>query len=1089
MGTTILIVDDHPVFRKGLRLLLEEQADLRVAGEAGDGQTAKDLARELSPDVVIMDITMPKVNGVEATRQILSESPDTRIIALSIHGEKRFIEQMLEAGAAGYLLKDSIPEELVNGVRAVMHGEVVLSAAVAGVVVSEYRKALSNGKISEEQEEISEASPILRTKLHPPFLPTDLVPRPHLLARLEKGLSCSLTLVSAPAGYGKTTLLAAWVASSERRSAWLQLGEEDSDPVVFIGYLLTAVQTLFPDLGGATLAAARAPSRPSLRVLARSLLNELDQIEEPFVLVLDDYHIIHSEQVHELVAALISQLPPNMHLAIATRSDPPLGLASLRARRSVAEIRSDDLRFRHEEAHTFLKGMVRRELSRGTTDLLRNKTEGWIVGLRLAALSMRGLPDVEAFVQRFEGTSSAYVADYLLGEVLARQRPEVRSFLLRISILDRFCASLCDAVLDDTLVSQCTSRWSGTDDSSSTSRVASQSGAMLDELYQRNLFLVSLDPELVWYRFHHLFQDLLCHQLASVCSATEVAALHARASAWYAEHGHVDEALDHALAAGDVEGAVQIVERERTVVLVDDQWHVLARWLDRLPEDIRWQRFELLLAEAWVCFHRADVHCLLALLEDPEAWVGDGPGEPRQGEIDFLRGYLSWFQGLGPEALEYHASAREKIPDTYCLVKAEAELHYALALHMNGRKEMAVNGLTDLIRSRRLTKAVSRVRLWAGLSFIALLEGDLAEVIYPVRQWHELAVRDKNLYTAVWGSYLEACTYFCWNDMERAVELLEQLAAQLYIMNNRPAVDGLCALCLAHERLQHPDQADGTFRVLLEFVRQANDPTLATVASSCQARLSLLRGDTASAVQWLRTADLAGDAGIMLWLVEVPRLTECRVLVAQGSDASLHQAIDKLEHYDQENKAVHNIHQRITILSLLALATQKQGRSDKALAILGRAVALAERGGFIQPFVEPGAEMAALLQELVARDVADSSLQPATASYLNRVFAAFAEAATKPEDADIRPKTQVPSLSSFTVSPSSPQLVESLTEREMEVLALLAQRLTNQEIAQELVISLGTVKQHTHNIYGKLGVQDRRQAVARAQALDLLSPA
>ena len=305
-------------------------------------------------------------------------------------------------------------------------------------------------------------------------------------------------------------------------------------------------------------------------------------------------------------------------------------------------------------------------------------------------------------------------------------------------------------------------------------------------------------------------------------------------------------------------------------------------------------------------------------------------------------------------------------------------------------------------------------------------------------------------------------------------------------MHARAAIDSLCALSLAYEHLQRPDQADETVRLLLEFARQTNDPTYRTIASSFQARLSLLRGDAASAVRWLRTADLASDAGVMLWWLEVPRLTECRVLVAEGSDASLQQAIDKLEQSEQENKAVHNTCQRVDILSLLALATYRQERADEALAILGRAVALAEPGSFTRPFVDQGPEMATLLQEIVARGVADGSLKPATALYLSQVITEFPEpiadqAAAEPHVPGIQ-QPEVPRRG------EAEGLVEPLTEREMEVLALLARRLTNQEIARELVVAPGTVKAHTHNIYGKLAAGDRRQAVARARSLGLLPP-
>jgi LuxR family maltose regulon positive regulatory protein len=664
----------------------------------------------------------------------------------------------------------------------------------------------------------------------------------------------------------------------------------------------------------------------------------------------------------------------------------------------------------------------------------------------------------------------------MLDEVLARQRPEVQDFVLKASILDRFCASLCDALLDD--------RWSMTDPPGTMGKGAStHSLEMLNAIHHDNLFLLSLDPQGTWYRFHHLFQDLLRQRLEDRTPAAELAALHARASAWFVEQGLVDEALVHALAAGDVARAAEIVEQSRHDAIFFGRCHLLERWSERLPEDIQGQRPELLLAQAWVLFHHFDLQLIPAVLEKAEqALAEEGSNDRLQGEIDFFRGYFSYFQGQAAQAIQYHTSARQKIPETVPMFKAEAELHYALSLHMNGLKERALDGLSDWIHSSRTSEGVIRARAWAGLAFIHLLEGDLGPAAYAVRHWVELAEEARDPFVETWGSYLDALMHVYGGEPDRAVQGFEPLVAQRHIMQSRVATDILCALSLAYEHGQRPDQADGVVRLLLEFARHTGDPAYRTIASSCQARLSLLRGDMASALRWLRTADLATDAGIMLWWVEVPRLTACRVLVAEGSEASLQQAIDKLEQYDRENRAVHNALQRIGVLSLLALATHKQERTDDALAILDRAIALGEPGGIIQPLADLGPEMAALLQELVSCRVAVGSLSPATATYLNRVFAAFVVPTAE------RAQAVLGQLASFAAGPMSPLLVEPLTEREMEVLVLLAQRLTNQEIAQKLVISLGTVKQHTHNIYGKLGVQDRRQAVARALELELLSP-
>ena len=517
MPTTILIVDDHPLFRKGLQLLLKEEEDMQVIGEADDGQAAIDRVRELSPDVVVMDITMPNFNGIDATRQIVSESPDTRVVALSIHSGKRFVQDMLAAGAAGYILKLSAPEELVNGIRAVMQGEVYLSAGITGVVVSQYLKLLSgvkdSGKTDEltpkesetlqliaegqstkqiasvlqirpktiqamqrrimEKLEISDEAEIaevaryrgllgergasvsanqtgdltvLRTKLQRPLLPPDVVPRAHLVARLDELLSRPVTLVSAAAGYGKSTMASLWLQAWDGPSAWVSLGEEENDLRLFLAYLLAAIRTMFPKACDTTQPLLQSLVLPPVSALSRYILNDLVEIKNRFILVLDDYHRIHEKAVHNLMIALLTHPPRNLHLILLTRRDPPIFTIKLLGRDQMIDIGISELRFTVDETANFLKKTTDISIDHTSTTTIHSRIEGWPVGMRLISQSLKQQGSVDHLLKGLSGGFGSIV-EYLVSEALSRQAPEMANFMMDTAILDRFCAPLCDALL------------------------------------------------------------------------------------------------------------------------------------------------------------------------------------------------------------------------------------------------------------------------------------------------------------------------------------------------------------------------------------------------------------------------------------------------------------------------------------------------------------------------------------------------------------------------------------------------------------------------------------------------------------------
>jgi LuxR family maltose regulon positive regulatory protein len=912
--------------------------------------------------------------------------------------------------------------------------------------------------------------PLIRTKLYRPRLTGGLVARPRLVERLEQRRDRPLTLVVAPAGYGKTTLVSNWLATCECPSAWLSLDEDDNDLALFLGYLSAAIRTMFPDGLEETRILLQAASLPPRDVLARSLINELDQIEPSFILVLDDYHTVQNMDIHQVLAELLRHPPRPLHLVLVSRSDPPLPVTQLRARGQATEIRTQALRFTEAETATFLRS-VGMQADERTVRALVERVEGWVTGMRLAVLSARHRGS-EDLAQAYFESSISYITNYLVAEVLEGQQPAIQDYLLRTSVLERFCAPLCEAV--------CWGTSQGV--SSPEAQTAREAGdcelsgqAYLDWLEASDLFVVPLDDRHEWYRYHHLFQQLLRNQLQRRCEPDEIAAIHLRASAWYARHDLIDEALNHALSAGDDLGAAQLVERYGRVRLNEDQWHVVEKWMAKLPAAIILQRPQLLILRAWVFFYQFALGAVPPLLEALETILGDDAiSEALRGEVYFFWGHHWYWLGESVRSLDLLNHALEQIPVAYHSARAEAELFWGLASQMSGQKAEAVERLNRTAYGEPPPPPVRQMRLLGSLVFIHLLSGDLAKAAQAALQMQSIATESNIAYYRGWTSYLQGYIHYCWNELGQAAHHFAQAVEDRFVLHTRAAIDSLAGLALTYQAMQRPEEASATLDLLLEFAQQTRDPSYMAIAHSCQARLSLLQADMASAVRWLQTADLAADAGIMFYWLEVPRVTRCRVLIAEGSAASLQEAEENLQYLARVKEARHNTRQLIDILLLQTMVHHKQGQTDRALTALRRTVTLGHPGGWIHPFVESGPTMAFLLDQLSSRGVASD--------YVGQILAAFPRPVKEKE----RPEASSVAASAAAHGPSA-LLVDPLTNRELEVLELMAQRLTNKEIAAQLVVSVGTVKNHAYKINQKLNVRGRRQAVAKATSLGILS--
>ncbi len=751
---------------------------------------------------------------------------------------------------------------------------------------------------------------ILATKLYLPPPRPKFVPRPRLIERLTEGLAAGrkLTLISASAGFGKTTLAGAWAAGCGRPVAWLSLDEGDSDPVRFLAYLVAALQTVRPEIGASVLAALQSPQPPPVEALLTALLNEIASVPDKFILVLDDYHALDSEPVDDILAFLVEHLPPQMHLAIITRQDPALPLARLRAGSRLSEIRTADLRFTPAEAAEFLNRVMGLELSPEDIASLEARTEGWIAGLQLAALSMQGREDNAGFIQAFTG-SHRFVLDYLAGEVLERRPESMRNFLLHTSILERLSAPLCDAV---------------------TAQAGSQ--GMLESLERDNLFVVPLDDRRQWYRYHHLFADVLqAHLIAA--QPEQIAGLHSRASAWYERNGLRSDAIRHALAAGDLVGAAGLIELAWSAMDISYQSTTWLGWVRAIPDELIRRRPVLSVGYAWALLAGGELEASEARLQDAERWL-DTPTEVMivvdkvqfrslPATIATARAYRSLTLGDIPGCVKYAERALELTPVDDQVRYIEATSLLGLAQYTSGDLQAAERSLADFYTHLQQSGEIPTL---IGITFlladIRVALGRLHEAESSYRQTLRLAADQgepqplgtADLYRGLAELSLER------DDLQAAAQLL--LTAQK-LGEQSATTDWPHRLRLSQARLK---VAQGDLEGALALLEEAQDvqirgplPDVRPV-TALKARLWLKQGRPAEAQKWRREQGLSAEDEIR-FTAEFEHLTLARLLIAEGS---LDAAARLLGRLLQAAENGGRLGSAIQILLLQALACQAQ---------------------------------------------------------------------------------------------------------------------------------------------------------------------
>lgn len=887
---------------------------------------------------------------------------------------------------------------------------------------------------------------LLETKLRIPQTRPLLVQRPQLIARLDAGLNGRLTLISAPAGYGKTTLLSTW-AQTMPAVAWLTLEESDNDLARFLTYLVAALQPIVP-----ALAFPRPPA--SGETVITQIINALATLDNSFILILDDYHLLHTSAIHDALTFLLDHQPSQMHLVIATRADPPLPLARLRGRGQLAELRQQDLQLTPAEAAHFLNQVMGLDLSAEFVAALNRRAEGWIAGLQMAAVSLRDRrdpADVEHFIHSFTG-SHRYILDYLVEEVLQRQPPHVQRFLMHTAVLDRLCGPLCDALL------QCADQQPIAPDPAP--RPAPPSQYILEQIEAANLFIVPLDEERRWYRYHRLFASLLRKRLRQQ-QPDLLPFLHHCASTWYVENGFIAEAINHALAAEDFAGAARLVEQEAETALMRGENNTILGWVASLPPATVRQRPLLVLYHAWALLLNGtpidEVKAQLSLID----------AQQMQPQLVPFQAFIALFQGRFRRVAALARQALADLPQDALFLRAITNWVQGYVAEIEEDPQQVNKALAAIARrSQAAGHTMIAVMTLCHLGQRQRRRGRL----HAARQHYEealaLATNRHGRRLPLAGEALMGLGELAYqqNHLEEAQQLLNdgiEAIRQWRAVAAMPGYLKLAAICEARGHFDETDQMLQEARQLaVAFDAMEWDDYIVELY---QAHYWIRRGETAAARRWFASQPPPqepqavpppdDEAFIRQHLYKYQQAFLARLCLAEHRYQEVHHIVQTILPLLQQSGRVVAV---VEMLLLRALAYQAMGSESQALAALAEALERGQRSGCVRVFLDEGPPLAPLLYRAVERGI--------HAGYAAQLLAAF----------DVAPAEE-----------QSP-LLEPLSNREREVLQLVAEGLSNREIAARLVISLSTVKGHTSNIYGKLGVSNRTQAVARARTLGLL---
>jgi LuxR family transcriptional regulator, maltose regulon positive regulatory protein len=893
-------------------------------------------------------------------------------------------------------------------------------------------------------------SHLLNTKLYPPRLPGGLIYRRHLVEQLDRAPN-QLTLVSAPAGYGKSTLVTQWMESGGKHYAWLSLDPYDTDLEMVVAYLISALMQIIPEHKFDTTNLLQNPQPSSPEHLAERFLLDLQNLPYPVFLVLDDYHSVNSREIHDFMSVILRRIPDTLRVILITRVDPPLSLSRTRGNGLLCEIRGADLRFTNQEAAQLIAQIAGEAVDSETAELLANETEGWPVGLRLVAMAYHKSPDKLDYLAGFHAGNQKVVSDYLLAEVLSRLTNQQRLLLLRTSIVERLCAPLIDVLNEQTIPGI-----KGFD--------------LLEFLWGANFFLVALDSQGTWYRYHHIFRQLLERELARVFSPEAIAGMHMQASTWFEKAGYIEEAIIHALNAGESEQAAVLVEKHVHEVVNQEEWRVVERWVGLLPEAVR-ERPSILIIQAMLEQFRYRLRAMMQLIDAAQEGLDSGRYDYSFQQQQAWRGVINAYRGtnLLPEnspqdCLYFAQNALEQVSPGARFVRSFAEFWQIYALQQSGKPQEALRLVRRKLASQAQAPDVRTNRLMLAQCAVYISEADVYGLHNAAMAYLDLAVRTKHPISQGWANYLLGWSYYLENNLEPAAFYFQKAVVARQQIHIRAVVDSLTGLAFIHHTRGDQDQVQETLAVLQRFIVEQGVVGLYQLPDSLALRFTASvepQRDVGHFKNFL-LEQLAADN----W--ELPVLTACRMEILRGGPWLL-EAEETLIKCETFARSRNSKRQLMSIISLKALLSEVRGEREHAERLLEEAVLLGLPGGALRIFVDTAPELGPCFKRLAANGVAPD--------YVQKILQTF------PADEQVEAVSQP-----RTVSPEAAALIADLTNREMEVLLLLGERLSNKEISANLYISPGTVKKHTINLYAKMGVENRRQAVSRACELGLINP-